>query len=238
MPYKCLFNKIKYFGLSGVFAALSICSITSVVIGGQSEEVLAQEVEPPKTATFFWFRALDLKKIGDYAGVIENSSKAIQLDPKHLGSYSSRAEARQILGDLRGALSDYDQLINISPTHLLPVAYVLRAEIRYKMRDHSGSISDCNTALKLGYESDTAYIIRGMNFYVLGDYANALSDYNKAIKINPESASAYLDRGLIKRDLTDYKGAVEDFQQAAFLSNKYPDPELYRKAIHQINRLN
>ena len=46
---------------------------------------------------------------GDWAGVIADCSKAIQLDPKVAEAYYRRGMAKSVTGDKPGAKADFDQ---------------------------------------------------------------------------------------------------------------------------------
>ena len=52
---------------------------------------------------------------GDYAGAIEDYTKAIELDPKFAVAYCNRGNAKDSSGDYAGAIEDYTKAIELDP---------------------------------------------------------------------------------------------------------------------------
>jgi len=73
--------------------------------------------------------------------------KAIRIDPKFAEAYSSRANAKQDLGDLNGSISDYETAIRINP--LFAKAYANRGLARLFKGDLVGAEKDFDHCLKL-----------------------------------------------------------------------------------------
>jgi tetratricopeptide (TPR) repeat protein len=48
---------------------------------------------------------------GDVAAARADTEEAIRLDPKYAGGYEARGEVRENLGDVRGALDDFEQAL-------------------------------------------------------------------------------------------------------------------------------
>lgn len=79
---------------------------------------------------------------GRYREALEAAEQLVRLEPKHPLSYLLRGEARQRLGDARGARSDYQQAWNLDPTLegagvLLIPALLADNEIEAAVRVHA-----------------------------------------------------------------------------------------------------
>lgn len=62
--------------------------------------------------------------------------------------YTNRGVARQIKGDVDGAIADYTKAIEIDPR--LAPAYNNRGNARRDIGDVNGAIADCSKAIEIG----------------------------------------------------------------------------------------
>ena len=101
----------------------------------------------------------------DYAGAVADYTKSIDIlnskgqekDHKTFGCYRSRAETKQLLGDNRGALQDYDNAIELRPN--IGSTYISRGLLKYNFfNDHNGACTDWSKAGELGENDAYDYI--------------------------------------------------------------------------------
>lgn len=100
--------------------------------------------------------------IRDSESAVDHYTKAIELDPSHPGPYHNRASELTLMGDLAGALADYNAEIGLlegreiaSP--IVAEVYWLRGEVHRKLEQTEQAVADFNTAIQLGvkrYHSD------------------------------------------------------------------------------------
>jgi tetratricopeptide (TPR) repeat protein len=130
-----------------------------------------------------------------------------------------QANAKREKGDLKGAITDYDQAIRLNSNFAF--AYNNRGNARSDLGDKQGAIADYNQAIRLDPNNAIAYNNRGFARYGLGDKQGAIADYNQAIRLNPNFAIAYTNRGTARSDLGDKQGEIADYNQAIRLNPNY-----------------
>jgi tetratricopeptide (TPR) repeat protein len=99
-------------------------------------------------------------------GAIEESveiyclDKAIKVNPKHFKAYDRRGNAKRKIGDLKGAIADYNVALKINSKY--GQSYYNRALAKKESNDHQGAIADYNKAIEIfrlnkdNYELDVA----------------------------------------------------------------------------------
>ncbi|MFN7201411.1 MAG: tetratricopeptide repeat protein, partial [Aphanizomenon sp.] len=88
---------------------------------------------------------------------------------------------RYKLGDLKGAILDYNQAIRLNPNYA--GVYNHRGFTHHDLGDFPGAIRDFNQALKLNPNFPEAYQNRGITRNALGDKPGAISDLNTAASL-------------------------------------------------------
>ncbi len=157
----------------------------------------------------------------DYAGAIEDFTKAIILDASYPNFFCNRAVAKYQLSDYEGALADWNKAVSIDPN--FRNVYYNRANTKYALKDYEGALADYNKAVMTSPEQSDLYSSRAITKYALKDYEGALTDYNKAITIGPEQADLYVNRGRSKYQLRDYEGALADHNKAIRINPNEPN---------------
>ncbi|MEK6551225.1 MAG: tetratricopeptide repeat protein [Pseudomonadota bacterium] len=149
---------------------------------------------------------------GDLDGAIADYTRALEIDPRHVGAYINRGIAKRAKGDLDGAMADYNRALEIDPRHV--GAYINRGFAKMHKGDLDGAIADYNHALKLDPRHVKAYYNRGNAKQVKGDLDGAIADYNRALELDPRRVRAYNNRGVAKRHKGDLDGAIADYNRA------------------------
>jgi tetratricopeptide (TPR) repeat protein len=91
---------------------------------------------------------------GNYAKAIEDSSRAIKLEPKSAVSYVVRARAYFELGDLDRAIADSTQAIRRDKENI--GAYLIRGDAYGNKGDLDRAIADWEAILKINPDFDDA----------------------------------------------------------------------------------
>ena len=158
-------------------------------------------------------------RLGNHRQAIEDSNKAIELNPKYAEAYNTRAVAYGSLGNHRQAIEDYNKAIELNPKYAM--AYNNRAVAYGSLGNHRQATEDYNKAIELNPKYPMAYNNRGNAYERLGDHRQAIEDYNKAIELNPKYAMAHNSRGNSYERLGDHRQAIEDYNKAIELNPKY-----------------
>jgi len=127
-------------------------------------------------------------------------------------TYFNRANARRRLGELSGAIEDYDAAVRLDPGSW---KYLANRGATHKLNgDVEASLSDLDAALALEPENPRILQIRGSIHRGLGHHARALADLDASIRLRPDYPLALLQRGLAHQALGDPAKAAEDWEAA------------------------
>ncbi len=85
---------------------------------------------------------------GDLEGAVADHTAAITIDPQHAEAYYNRALAHEAAGDDAQAEADLTAAIRLKPE--LTLAYELRGNVRVRLLNISGAITDLQQYLALG----------------------------------------------------------------------------------------
>jgi tetratricopeptide (TPR) repeat protein len=140
--------------------------------------------------------------------------------------YTNRGLAKSDLGDVKGALADFDKALELDPDNA--GAYGNRGNTRSAMGDLQGALADFDHLLKLDPQSAPTYNNRGVTRRAMGDLKSAVADYTQALELDPKYAAAYYNRGHAKDDGGDGKGALADLDKALEL-----DPESFTAYVYR-----
>ncbi len=184
---------------------------------------------------------------------------AIRLFPEYLGdpvklaaknphlaaAYDMRGLARQTLGDLKGALDDFDKAIGIDSNANY---YNNRAQARSQNGDPEGAIVDYSAALNINPNLVAVYFNRGNNRLRRGDFDGAVSDFTETLSRDidlvkevdsfPSHLSiqsvryyTYINRGLAWEGKGNVSRAMQDYGQAIHLD---PQPAIAHACVGRI----
>jgi len=109
------------------------------------------------------------------------------------------------------ARAAFDSAVALKTTD--PELYIMRGNVRSKLKDLQGALEDYSTAITLK-PSARAYHNRGVIKKEQEDYTGAMSDYTKAIETDPAYTYAYESRALILLYVkNDNKAALKDIEK-------------------------
>jgi tetratricopeptide (TPR) repeat protein len=151
----------------------------------------------------------------DMADVIADFDRAVELTPRPAAApaYHNRGAARQLQGDLAGALADFNEALAIDPAH--SPTYANRGTAHKALGDLTAARADLDRAVELTPRATAAaaYHNRGGVRVLQNDFAGAVADYNIALEIDPDLTVAYLSRGNARYHLRE-PGAFLDHRHA------------------------
>jgi tetratricopeptide (TPR) repeat protein len=158
-------------------------------------------------------------------------SRAIQLNPRYVAAYFSRAAIYEQIGEYTKSLADYDQVLSLTPNDA--DAYSNRGFLKSeRLNDLQGGLADLNRAIAINPRVAHFYYNRANLKTLQKDSAGALLDYSQAIALDPESYAAYNNRGLLKEtQLGDTPGALQDYSRAIAINPRQPAAYLNRASL-------
>jgi tetratricopeptide (TPR) repeat protein len=140
------------------------------------------------------------------------------------------------LGDLKGALKDYDQAIAQNPKDA--DTFVNRGIAQAELGQHQAAIADYTKALSLKPELHLAYYNRANVQVQMKAYGGAIADYTKAIELKPDYAYAYANRSSAQLKAGNSKEAVSDLQKAADIFSTQNDQKNLARVQRLLTNLN
>ncbi|WP_337884006.1 tetratricopeptide repeat-containing serine protease family protein [Fischerella thermalis] len=137
---------------------------------------------------------------------------------------SGGAKAKR--GDYQGAISDYNQALQLSPNN--SDAFYQRGVANHKQKNYQAALEDFNQVIRLSPKNAFAYAFRGHLRLQLGDFKGANADGNQAIRLEPNSGYGYLVRGAGRFFLKEQQGAFADFDHSIKLLPDQPNVYIVR----------
>jgi lipoprotein NlpI len=135
--------------------------------------------------------------------------------------FAHRGRAKSELGDLEGAVADFDVALTHNPASALSLNE--RGRARHKQGNNARAIADYDAALRLNPNYGAAYRNRGTARIHQGRMKDAIVDLDAAIaSVNHDPASRIL-RGIARYLSGDFEAAIPDLSAA--LTQAYPYPE-------------
>lgn len=192
---------------------------------------------PPSADKLF---EMGIEKLDEeqYEQALSYLNQAIKLNPKYHEAYQARAEVRERLNDLDGAMIDYAICVELLPDQYDPLFSL--AVIRYQLRLYELSKQDFLKLLDLpagetnrilyrqtaqGTGTDKIMTAQGMMKSELYNYLGLIETrlnnckrgiqyLDSAIRINSTEADYYVNRALAKQACKDESAAQLDFKKA------------------------
>jgi tetratricopeptide (TPR) repeat protein len=131
-------------------------------------------------------------------------SKTPSISPHR--TYVMRGDARSLLGDFPGGISDYNRAIASCPGYAK--AYLNRGIAKYQTGDISGSIEDYTIAIQLDSTYHFAYYNLGLSKGKLNKHRSAIQQFDRAIELCLKQSKYYLSRGLSQLEIRDNTAAI------------------------------
>ncbi|MGB5633413.1 MAG: DnaJ domain-containing protein [Waterburya sp.] len=141
--------------------------------------------------------------------------------------------------EYRQAIDDYTQAIKINPKFV--DAYLKRCEMRYKLGDNQGVLSDCYEVFSIDPTVAKAHYYQGRARFSLGYTQPAIDSYNLAIAQDRNYPQAHYYRGIAYKEQQSITSAINDLTKAAELFRSQKNYDAYRrtqKTVYELSRNN
>lgn len=147
----------------------------------------------------------------EYEQVIKNDNEIIKLNPQLHQIYFQRSLSKYNTEDLKGALEDINNAINIKKEGEY---FYHKARFFEKMNKIDSAIAYYTLAVKLDSNLYEAFNNRGLLYKSNRKYQLALTDFNKALELDPNNSILYNNRATLYQELENQEKAIEDFTKA------------------------
>lgn len=155
-----------------------------------------------------------------FDGALELIEECITAEPTKPQAHHQRGMVRSAMGDLSGALVDFDTELRLHPDGF--EAILSRGVILSNLGNTTEALASYEQAMRLAPRDPRPYHNRAL-LLAESDPDGALSDFSEAINCDPSKAEAYLGRGFLLRAKGRKQEALADFR--AFLH--YDGPRLH-----------
>lgn len=129
----------------------------------------------------FYNKGLERAKQKDYAGAIEEFTRALQLAPYFAEAYYQRGLAYYDLGEILSAVSDFTEALKLNPQSV--EAYYCRALARVALKNLPGALADVEQVIRLNSNYAAAYNLRGTVCRKQGYIQDAIANFKKAAEL-------------------------------------------------------
>lgn len=182
----------------------------------------------------FMFRGRHALSEGRYSDAISQFNILARLDTSDCWVYFYRGIAKYNLGDIRGALGDFDSSVSINP--VFTNGYHFRAITLSRSGKYDEALKDLETAMMLRPGLIGLYYSRGVTYFLAQQFDKAVEDFDKYIKKEPDDPSAYLNRGATYLFLADTTKALADYNKAIALDRFDPEGYIRRGRVHALRK--
>jgi tetratricopeptide (TPR) repeat protein len=163
----------------------------------------------------------------DYEKALTLFQKAKEIDPNNAYLVAEVGWCKEHLGDLDGAVLDYDNAIKLDITK--PDLFLNKAIVQWKQNLNEEAYKTVNTALLIDSTFYDAYILKADFLFRQKKYPESFNNPNRAIQINSNLEEGYFRRGLTLVFMNNYKNAIPDLSKSISL-NKYNSESYYYRA--------
>ncbi len=123
-----------------------------------------------------------------------------------------RASAKRLNTDIKGALEDYNELIELDKSNA--IFYNNRGNLKDELGEPSQALLDYNQAIILKPNYKNAYYNRAVVYYNLAEWQNSKDDFLKVLSFDANDKDAHFGIGLTNMKLNQKNDACKSFKKA------------------------
>ncbi len=201
--------------------------------------VLKQKIEKSEENAKRAARKAHISKLFAEA-IIEHEkdpNKAIELYTKIIAIaklpevYNNRALIKQNIGDVNGALEDFNEALVLNPKDI--TVYNNRGVLKKEQKDYIGSMSDYNRAQEIDPNKATTYNNRADLYITLGKLNEALDDINRCITLDASNPVFFITKGEIYKAMGKYSEAISEYSNALSIKSDIKEAYKYRAECYR-----
>jgi tetratricopeptide (TPR) repeat protein len=156
-----------------------------------------------------------LRRMGDKAGALEPSRKALRLRPGAAMAHNNHGYLLFASGDTSGAIDELNAALRLDPG--LGLAHLnLGAVLTYSGQRDAGRV-ELEKAERFGYDPAVVRVQAAFTLREVGDVSSAIPELRKAIALNPNYTLAHYELGIALSDVGEPVAGIEELRQASRL---------------------
>lgn len=164
----------------------------------------------PNDAKLLAWRGYCYEQANNHHRAIEDTTKALTLDPSIDSVYDSRANAYRMLKVYKNAIKDFTAEIKVHPDDA--DSYVNRAGCYDDMKDFKDALKDYDKAIEIDSNSTVALNNRGWVYLEQKDYQKAIEDFDACLQQDEKYTNAYYNRAAANIALGKLDEALVDMK--------------------------
>jgi tetratricopeptide (TPR) repeat protein len=133
---------------------------------------------------------------------------------------------KAMTGDLAGALTSFDQALQIDPRWV--PALERKGQVLVRQRNYEDAIKILDQAVQIDPNYADSWYYRGLANAALARFDEAVADFSQVISLNDSYAPAYLGRGKVLFFKSDFSGTVADTTRMIKVNPQQLDSYYYR----------
>jgi tetratricopeptide (TPR) repeat protein len=152
-------------------------------VGAIADFRKAVEINPGNDKAYY-LKALCESMLKRPQEALADYNKVTQLNPRFPDAYLNRAfYVKEKLGDLRGAIEDYNRYIDLSKDKNVAFAYNNRGYVKLQLNDLAGAIMDIQKSLELNPNNPYAFRNRALVNIKTNNLDSACRDLQRAMDL-------------------------------------------------------
>lgn len=166
----------------------------------------------PSVAEYYYQRARPYYDLEDFAAVLENCDKALELKPNYPQALILKANVLDLFEQVDEAKMLYRKAISIDPANF--DGYKQLSITEYAHGNKIGAKTVLEEYLNLGHVHADIIERHGKILADLKDFKGAYADFSRLIQLDPSNPTNYYLRGLVNDSLNDQEAACTDMLEA------------------------
>lgn len=146
-----------------------------------------------------------------YNKAIQDSDRAIKINPNYSNLYYNRSFAYNALNQKNNAFQDLNLAIEKDESYM--VAYLNRGLLYGESGLIENAINDFSKVIQLAPKKYYGYFNRATYYYKIGEYAKAMGDLNTIVTLDQFLDETYYLRGKVHLLKNDINNAFKDFSK-------------------------
>lgn len=194
---------------------------------------------------YYYYKSEELISQGRYSESLPVLNTLIGIDSSLFEGWFLRGVAKYNLGDIRGAISDFDKSLKANP--LSAQSYHYKAIALSQVSEYDKALKEISSALELRPNSPDFLFTLGVLQFQTQNYPKAIGTFTRVIQLESSNADAWYNRATAKLLIADTLGAISDysttinvnpFHAAAYARRGAVNAELDRNhlALADLNR--
>lgn len=198
-----------------------------------------------KDAELFFIQGNTAFKKADYKKAIDFFSEAIEKTPTFADAYNNRGTAKLAIGNIGGAIADFEKAVSLDSDFLLAKYNLAEALSNTDRLDESISILK---GIEKSYKDSSFYFVTLSNALIQkNNFSEATQALQKALQLSPQNDMALTNLGVINYQEKDFAQARQNFEKAIAINAKqdfalnnlsliYANDGDYAKAIELVDK--